>query len=183
MFLKDIWPKARIGLYCEWYREQALAAEGFDPEFPVAEQETAVQRLRSRNLNAAPHVDKVTTGITPTRIQFASYPKVWQDMASVIFDGIDTRFVCPNPDAALEISVNLTLTRNDETGVLVDFFDQDALLSQLIWLFKDAGPRARLGGAARQHIRQHHDLRTICLPQQLRWVDVLGHSGPQAHIA
>ena len=72
---------------------------------------------------------------------------------------------------------------NGETGMLVDFFDQDALLSQLIRLLKDAGLRARLGGAARQHIRQHYDLKTICLPQQLRWVDALGHSGPQAHIA
>ena len=73
--------------------------------------------------------------------------------------------------------------RNGETGVLVDFFDQDALLSQLVWLLKDPRMRARLGGAARQHIRQHYGLKTICLPQQLRWVDALGHSGPQAHIA
>ena len=43
--------------------------------------------------------------------------------------------------------------RNGETGVLVDFFDQDALLSQLIRLLKDPELRARLGGAARLHIR------------------------------
>ena len=73
--------------------------------------------------------------------------------------------------------------RNGETGVLVDFFDQDALLSQLVRLLKDPRMRARLGGAAQQHIRQHYGLKTICLPQQLRWVDALGHSGPQAHIA
>ena len=74
------------------------------------------------------------------------------------------------------------IMRNGETG-LVDFFDQDALLSQLIRLLNDAGLRARLGGAARQYICQHYDLKTICLPQQLRWVDALGHSGPQAPIA
>jgi hypothetical protein len=114
MFLHDIWPKARIGLYCEWYREEALAVEVFDSEFPVVEQETAIQRLRFRNLNAALHVDMATTGITPTRFQFANYPKVWQDMTSIIHDGIDTQFVCPNLDAALEISGDLTLTCNDE---------------------------------------------------------------------
>ena len=43
--------------------------------------------------------------------------------------------------------------RNGETGVLVDLFDQDALLSQLIRLLKDPELRARLGGAARLHIR------------------------------
>ena len=73
--------------------------------------------------------------------------------------------------------------RNGETGVLVGFFDQDALLSQLVWLLKDPRMRARLGGAAREHIRQHYGLKTICLPQQLRWADELGISGPQAHIA
>ena len=49
--------------------------------------------------------------------------------------------------------------RNGEMGVLVDFFDQDALLSQLIRLLKDPRMRARLGGAARQHIRQHYGLK------------------------
>jgi len=34
-----------------------------------------------------------------------------------------------------------------------------------------------LGGAARRQIRQCYDLKTICLPQQLRWVDALGHLG------
>ena len=49
--------------------------------------------------------------------------------------------------------------RNGEMGVLVDFFDQDALLSQLVRLLKDPRMRVRLGGAARQHIRQHYDLK------------------------
>ena len=101
-------------MYCKWYREDALAAEGLDPEFSVAEQETAAQRLRFRNFNVALHVDMATAGITPTRFQFAIYPKVWQDLISVIHEGIDTRFVCPNADVALEISGDLTLTRNDE---------------------------------------------------------------------
>ena len=55
-----------------------------------------------------------TAGITPTRFQFASYLRVWQDLTSVIHDGIDTQFVCPNPNAVLEISGDLTLMRNDE---------------------------------------------------------------------
>ena len=43
------------------------------------------------------------------------------------------------------------IMRNGETG-LVDFFDQDALLSQLIRLLKDAGLRARLCGAAAAYL-------------------------------
>ena len=84
MFLQDVWPKARIGLYCEWYRQESQSADCFDPEFPVTEQATAVQRLRLRNLNAALHVDMANAGITPTKFQLASYPKIWRDVTSAV---------------------------------------------------------------------------------------------------
>lgn len=84
MFLQDVWPKARIGLYCEWYRQESQSADCFDPEFPVTEQATAVQRLWLRNLNAALHVDMANAGITPTKFQLASYPKIWRDVTSAV---------------------------------------------------------------------------------------------------
>ena len=33
MFLKDVWPDAQLGLYCELYYVQEKADSGFDPEF------------------------------------------------------------------------------------------------------------------------------------------------------
>ncbi|WP_395008283.1 glycosyltransferase family 4 protein, partial [Undibacterium sp.] len=57
------------------------------------------------------------------------------------------------------------------TGCLVDFFDVDALASKAIDLLADPATRARLGKNARQFAREHYDLKTQCLPQQLAWVD------------
>ena len=59
------------------------------------------------------------------------------------------------------------------TGCLVDFFDVDALASKAIDLLADPATRARLGKNARQFAREHYDLKTQCLPQQLAWVDSL----------
>ena len=58
----------------------------------------------------------------------------------------------------------------DNTGRLVDFFDTDALLSEICELLEDRAARQRLGGAARDLVRTGYDLRTICLPRQIDWV-------------
>ena len=65
------------------------------------------------------------------------------------------------------------LITHDETGRLVDFFERDALVDEVVTLLEDAEARARLGSAAREHVVRRYDLRKICLPGQLRWVNDL----------
>jgi glycosyltransferase involved in cell wall biosynthesis len=62
---------------------------------------------------------------------------------------------------------------HDQTGMLVDFFDGAALVEQVCALLEDADLRDRLGKAARAHVQAGYDLRNICLPQQLDWIDRL----------
>jgi len=59
----------------------------------------------------------------------------------------------------------------DETARLIGFFDTDALIGNICDLLEDRETRDRLGHAARQTIRRRYDLREICLPGQLSWVD------------
>jgi len=69
MFLQDVWPKARIGLYCEWYRQESQSADCFDPEFPVTKQAAAAsQSQRSaacRYGKRWDHADKISIGKLP----------------------------------------------------------------------------------------------------------------------
>ena len=65
MFLKDVWPDARLGLYCELYYRQSEGDLGFDPEFSGTEK-LATESLRLRNLNSALHFDIASAGISPT---------------------------------------------------------------------------------------------------------------------
>lgn len=58
-----------------------------------------------------------------------------------------------------------------ENGVLVDFFDTEALVGRICELLDDPERRERLGKAARKYIVENYDLETVCLPQHIELVD------------
>lgn len=65
LFLKDVWPTARLGIYCEFFYHAQGADVGFDPEFPA--QDPGEQcRLRLKNLNNLLHFEIADAGISPT---------------------------------------------------------------------------------------------------------------------
>jgi glycosyltransferase involved in cell wall biosynthesis len=63
--------------------------------------------------------------------------------------------------------------KHGDTGLLVDFFDHEMLAKSVALLLEDRSLASRLGAAARQHAVRQYDLRTVCLPSQLAWVDDL----------
>ena len=62
---------------------------------------------------------------------------------------------------------------HDKTGLLVDFFDTQALADRVSELCGDRRRAKALGKAARQWAVAHYDLRTHCLDQQIAWVENL----------
>ena len=304
MFLKDVWPDAKMGIYCELYHLDSGESVNFDPEFETKDLRSNALRLRLRNLNNTLHFEAADAGISPTEFQASTFPEPFRSDISVIHDGIDTELVKPNPDAVLKISDDLSLTRDDEvitlinrnlepyrgyhafmralpkllkarpnaqvvllggdevsygskppagktwkqiyidevrdqisdedwarvhylgrvphdtflammqvsrlhiylmypfvlswslleamsaeaailasdtapvleairddeTGMLTDFFDGDALVEKANALLEDPDKRARLGKAAREFVLKTYDLKTHCLPTQLEWV-------------
>ncbi|EAQ03874.1 hypothetical protein OB2597_11541 [Pseudooceanicola batsensis HTCC2597] len=308
LFLKDVWPDARLGLYCELYHLTDHPHMGFDPEFPMKDPELEKLRIRMKNINNHLHFDMAHAGISPTRFQADTFPQPFRDRITVVHDGIDTDTLRPDPEAEFGLADGRRLSRADEvvtfvnrnlepyrgyhvfmralprllrerpnaqvlivggdgvsygarppqgttwkqvfidevrgripdsdwnrvhflgripydqfisllqvsrvhlyltypfvlswslfeamsceaaivasgtppvqeavehdrTARLVDFFDGDALVDQAIDLLEDAESRKRLGAAARAQIFETYDLRRICLPRQLAWVDMLG---------
>lgn len=313
MFLRDVWPNARIGLYCELYHLSDRQHLGFDPEFQPKVAEVEALRIRMKNLNNLVHLQVADAGISPTHFQADTFPEEWRQKISVIHDGIDTNAMRPNPDVRFELPDGSILTRQDEVitfvnrnlepyrgyhifmralprllrerpnsqvlivggdevsygarppqgqtwkqifidevrgqiptpnwdrvhflgkipydqftrllqvsrvhlyltypfvlswslfeamsaeaaivasdtgplkeairhgenGLLVDFFDGDALVDQCCALLEDAEMRRAFGQAARAHIVQNYDLRGQCLPRQLKWVQDLAAMTPQ----
>jgi glycosyltransferase involved in cell wall biosynthesis len=59
------------------------------------------------------------------------------------------------------------------TGQLVHFFDHQALVQSIADLLDQPDERARLGAQARARAIERYDLHTVCLPQQLAWVQAL----------
>lgn len=60
--------------------------------------------------------------------------------------------------------------KHDETGRLVNFFDQNALAASVIELLEDEDARMRLGKAARAFAIENYDLVNHCLPRQIEWL-------------
>lgn len=120
MFLRDLWPNARIGLYCELFYQAESGETGFDPEFPIKSPEQNAMRLRLKNLNNFMHVEVGDLGLSPTEFQANTFPKAIRNRISVIHDGIDTDVVRPNPNASYPLESGEVLSRDDEVITFVN---------------------------------------------------------------
>ena len=88
LFLKDIFPKARVLLYCEFFYRARGGDMGFDPEFPASAEK--LLRLRVMNAPLLMSLDASDWGMAPTRWQQKQFPAAHAGRMSVIHDGIDT---------------------------------------------------------------------------------------------
>ena len=120
LFLKDVWPEARMGLYCEFFHHADDNQIGFDPEFPRKNNAKDALRLRVRNLNNHLHFWIAEAGISPTHFPADTFPAAFRDQITVMHDGVDTGLLVKNADAVLKVSDNLSLTRNDEVITFIN---------------------------------------------------------------
>lgn len=120
LFLRDVWPTARIGLYCELYHRSGPDHTGFDPEFQPSKGEAEKLRIRLKNLNNRLHFEIGDLGLSPTQFQASTFPPDWRQKISVIHDGIDTDHLIPNPQVQLTLPDGSTLTRDDEVITFVN---------------------------------------------------------------
>jgi len=119
MFLKDVWPSARMGIYCEFFYKPVGADVGFDPEF-ASDDPGQVCRLRLKNLNNLLHFDIADAGISPTHWQASTFPEPFRSKVTVVHDGIDTGLVRPSAGVRLVINDAVSLGRDDEVITFVN---------------------------------------------------------------
>lgn len=113
LFLKDVWPTAKIGIYCEFHYHAQGADTGFDPEFP-GDPVTDPCRLRLKNTNNLLHFQTAEAGISPTHWQASTFPQPFRDKITVIHDGIDTNKLVPQPGMRLNFSSGVQLVQGQD---------------------------------------------------------------------
>lgn len=123
MFLKDVWPQARLGIYCEFFYRHDGGDVGFDPEFRDVD-ETSASRLRLKNLNNLMHFGIADAGLSPTEWQASTFPQAFRPRITVVHDGVDTDALAPNPGVKVELGGargrRLALGRDDEVITFVN---------------------------------------------------------------
>jgi len=103
LFLGDVWPEVPQLHYVEFFH----GVPGTDNDIadihatPQNWQEKA--RVRMKNANHLLNLNQMGRGMTPTQFQRSMLPAWAQAKTTVIHDGIDTTWLCPDPTATLQI--------------------------------------------------------------------------------
>lgn len=123
MFLKQLWPSAKLGIYCEFFYPLEGGDTNFDPEFADPDP-GALCRLSLKNLNNLMHFQVADAGISPTIWQASTFPDLFRKKISIIHDGIDTDIVCPKSDAKISLKISdgsqIELSRKNEIITFVN---------------------------------------------------------------
>ncbi len=119
LFLKDVWPESKMGIFCEFYYHPTGADTGFDPEFTIAD-EADVCRLRMKNVNNLMHFEIADAGISPTHWQASTFPDRFRNKITVCHDGINTDLLAPNPVVSLTLNSSIALTRQNQVITFIN---------------------------------------------------------------
>ena len=119
LFLKEVWPDARLIVYAEFYYRGQGADVGFDPEFnPPGFDQVMIAQGRAAHLGQAMlHAD---AGLSPTQWQARSYPAALHPLINVVHDGIDTDVMRPDEGAVFTLPDGKVLRAGDEVLTFVN---------------------------------------------------------------
>ncbi|MTD99556.1 glycosyltransferase [Paracoccus sp. YIM 132242] len=113
LFLREIWPDAKLLVYAELLYRTRGHDVGFDPEFQSDSDEARMLAV-ARSAHLIQGIVQADAAISPTRYQADSFPPDLRGKITVIHDGIDTARVCPDPRASLTLPGGPVLRAGDE---------------------------------------------------------------------
>ncbi len=113
LFLREVWPDARLLVYAEFFYATEGLDVGFDPEFSTA---TLPVRLSvvSRQAHLALSMLQADAALAPTEWQADSFPAELRAKITIIHDGIDTVALRPDPAAHYRLPNGRVLRAGDE---------------------------------------------------------------------
>jgi glycosyltransferase involved in cell wall biosynthesis len=119
LFLKEVWPEAKLLVYAEFYYKGRGADVGFDPEFsPQTFDQVLIAQGRTAHLGQSLlHAD---AGLSPTEWQASTYPPALRRNIEVIFDGVETDRLKPDPTAAVTLPNGRVIRAGDEVLTFVN---------------------------------------------------------------
>ena len=113
LFIKDIFPKAKLLCYFEWFYRAHGSDADFDPRDPINEDDEA--RIRIKNAPILLDLYSCDRGLSPTKWQRQQFPVEFQPKITAHHDGVDINYFKPNSEAKLVLPrLGLDLSEVDE---------------------------------------------------------------------
>lgn len=109
LFLRDVFPAARLVMFCEFYWSARGADMDFDPEFPATLDDCL--RVRIKNSVLQQSLLAADAGIAPTHWQYQQHPADFRHKIRVAHEGVDTQNLKPDASARFTLPDGRVLTR------------------------------------------------------------------------
>lgn len=103
VFLREVWPDAKIVAFGEFYYRGRGLDVGFDPEFGGPSEE-GVLRAEAKNAVMSMALAQADAIVTPTEFQASVLPAVFRPRVRVIHEGVDTDVIRPGPPQPFELA-------------------------------------------------------------------------------
>lgn len=117
LYLRDIFPDARIVHYCEFYYRSHGGDVGFEPGKEITIDEMA--RVRTMNIPQILSLDSADWCTSPTLWQRSRYPAWVRRMTSVIHEGVDPDFATPEGPREVKLPDGRVLGPEEEVITMV----------------------------------------------------------------
>jgi glycosyltransferase involved in cell wall biosynthesis len=101
LFVREVFPRAKLLAYCEFYYHAIGSDVGFDVEFDQMSLDDLCL-LRMRNTPGLMALAECDAGWSPTHWQASQHPALLRDKITVVHEGIDTSVVRPNEGAVFD---------------------------------------------------------------------------------
>jgi len=120
LFLKDVWPAAKLLVHAEFYYQARGADVGFDREvYPLSL--NADIRVRARQASLQLAMSTADRAQTATRFQASVFPPDLRKKIHVVHEGINTADCVPNPTTIIQLrNATISLRPGDEVITFVN---------------------------------------------------------------
>ena len=118
LYMKELWPEAKMLLYAEFYYASRGLDANFDPEFQSYSLSRGLRTVAMRT-HIAQSMTEADAALAPTEWQASTFPPCFRDRIEVVHDGVDTAKLAPDPEAQLTLPGAGTLKHGDEVLTFV----------------------------------------------------------------
>jgi glycosyltransferase involved in cell wall biosynthesis len=112
LYLRDIWPRARLWAYPELYSQPLLLGYGFDPDRGIPT-DRALQSMRRQNFVALAALADSDLTLSPTQFQRDTFPAHLRHHIRVLPEGVDLQSLGQLPPKPIVLPSGLVLKPGD----------------------------------------------------------------------